>query len=78
METMFFYRCDKTKEPLYSWIPDELVARLRQREKKHGALIFKCGVTFNMRQLTEIWRGKRLAKVFRMAGPFEEKPPLIA
>ena len=48
--------------------------RLHAREKKHGALIFRCGVTMNMRQLTEIWRGKRLDRVFAVAGPFEEKP----
>jgi integrase/recombinase XerD len=69
-----FLRMHKTKKELYTWIPDWLVNRLRDREKKHGALIFRCGVTMNMRQLTEIWRGKRLDRVFAVAGPFEEKP----
>lgn len=27
-----------------------------------------------MKQLTDIWRNKRLHKVFELAGPFEEKP----
>ena len=46
--------------------------RLRARDARHGALIFRCGVTHNMKQLTDIWRNKRLKKIFEMAGPFEE------
>jgi hypothetical protein len=44
-----FLRMHKTKKPLFSWIPDWLVARLWERHKKHRALIFRCGVTLNMR-----------------------------
>jgi site-specific recombinase XerD len=69
-----FLRMHKTRKPLYTWIPDWLVDRLQARQKKHGSLIFRCGVTLNMKQLTDIWRNKRLAKVFALAGPFEEKP----
>jgi integrase len=68
-----FLRMHKTRKPLYTWIPDWLVARLRARQQKHGSLIFRCGVTLNMKQLTDIWRNKRLHKVFKLAGPFEEK-----
>jgi integrase len=64
----------KTRQPLHTWIPDWLVTRLRAREEKHGALIFRCGVSFTMKQLTDIWRNKRLATVFDLAGPFDEKP----
>jgi integrase len=64
----------KTGKPLYTWIPDWLVARLRAREKKYGPLIFNCGVTGNAKQLCDIWRNKRLERVFDLAGPFEEKP----
>lgn len=69
-----FLRMHKTRKPLYTWIPDWLAARLRARQRTHGALIFRCGVTLNMKQLTDIWRNKRLHKVFELAGPFEEKP----
>ncbi len=69
-----FLRMHKTKKPLYTWIPDWLVARLRARERIHGPLIFRCGVTGNAKQLSDIWRNKRLKVVFRLAGPFEEKP----
>ncbi len=69
-----FLRMHKTRKPLYTWIPDWLVARLQRRQKQNGSLIFRCGVTLNMKQLTDIWRNKRLKKVFEIAGPFEEKP----
>jgi site-specific recombinase XerD len=63
----------KTKRPLYTWIPDWLVVRLKAREKIHGPLIFLCGETGNAKQLCDIWRNKRLKQVFKLAGPFEEK-----
>lgn len=68
-----FLRMHKTRKPLYSWIPDWLVERLKAR---HGPLIFKYGVTHNMKQLTDIWRNKRLKQVFNLAGPWDEKPSL--
>jgi integrase len=69
-----FLRMHKTQRPLFTWIPDWLVERLRARDKRYGSLIFKCGVTHNMKQLTDIWRNKRLAYVFDLAGPFDQTP----
>ena len=69
-----YLRMHKTGKPLYTWIPDWLAARLRARAAIHGPLIFHCGVTGNAKQLCDIWRGKRLKKVFKLAGPFKEKP----
>jgi integrase len=69
-----FLRMHKTGKPLYTWIPDWLVDRLRTRERIHGPEIFLCGETGNAKQLTDIWRNKRLKAVFKLAGPFEEKP----
>ena len=66
-----FLRMHKTRKELYSWIPDWLVARLREREKKLGPLIFRYGKSTVMRSMAELWRVK-LAKVFRLAGPFDE------
>jgi integrase len=68
-----FLRMHKTRRELYTWIPDWLVARLREREKKHGGLIFRTGQSLQMRTMTELWRLK-LAKAFELAGPFLEKP----
>jgi integrase len=69
-----FLRMHKTRQPLHTWIPDWLVNRLRAREKIHGPLIFRCGVSLTMKQLTDIWRNRRLSVVFDLAGPFDEKP----
>jgi integrase len=69
-----YLRMHKTGNPLHTWIPDWLAARLRARAIIHGPLIFRCGVTGNAKQLCDIWRNKRLKQVFRLAGPFKEKP----
>jgi len=69
-----FLRMHKTKRPLFTWIPEWLVERLRARQDKHGVLIFTAGVTKNAKQLCDIWRNKRLKKVFELAGPWETPP----
>jgi integrase len=69
-----FIRAQKNNANVYTWIPNWLVDRLKAREQKHGPLIFRCGVSFTMKQLTDIWRGKRLNTIFELAGPFDEKP----
>lgn len=69
-----YLRMHKTGKRLYTWIPDWLAARLRARAVILGPLIFRCGVTGNAKQLCDIWRNKRLKRVFKLAGPFEEKP----
>jgi integrase len=68
-----FLRMHKTKKPLSTWIPDWLAARLRAREKEHGAMIFRAGSAMNMRAVSERWR-ENLGKVFKLAGPFDERP----
>lgn len=69
-----FLRTHKTGQPLSTYIPTWLVERLKARERQHGTLIFKCGVTLNAKQLCDIWRNKRLSLIFKLAGPWEEKP----
>jgi integrase len=64
----------KTRRPLFTWIPDWLVERLRARQEVHGATIFAAGVTRKVKQLCDIWRNKRLRKVFELAGPWETPP----
>ena len=66
-----FLRMHKTKRPLFTWIPDWLVQRLRARQVVHGPTIFGAGFTRNAKQLCDIWRNKRLKKVFELAGPWE-------
>ena len=68
-----YLRMHKTKKELYTWIPDWLVNRLRARERTYGKLLFRCGESRDMRTMAELWRVK-LAKVFKLAGDFEERP----
>ena len=68
-----YLRMHKTKKELYTWIPDWLVERLRTREKKYGTVIFRSGESTVMRTMAEQWR-KRLGRVFRLAGKFDERP----
>jgi integrase len=68
-----FLRMHKTKKELYTWVPDWLVERLRAREKHQGAMIFRSGESTVMRTMAEQWR-KRLARVFKLAGNFDEQP----
>jgi integrase len=68
-----FLRMHKTKKELYTWIPDWLVSRLKEREKTHGPMIFRYGTSVMPRTMAERWRLK-LVKVFRLAGPFDEPP----
>ena len=68
-----FLRMHKTQKELYTWIPDWLVIRLRERQKKNGTLIFRAGQATDMRAMSERWR-ENLGKVFKLAGPFTERP----
>jgi integrase len=68
-----FLRMHKTQKELYTWIPDWLVARLRERERQQGAMIFRAGTTTDTRNVSERWRDN-LNKVFALAGPFDERP----
>lgn len=68
-----FLRMHKTQKPLETWIPDFLVDRLRAREQRLGPMIFLTGKSLNVATVTEQWR-RRMGRVFKLAGPFEEKP----
>jgi integrase len=67
-------RIDKTGAPITTWIPDWLVQRLEARAAAYGPMIFRRGLTVNDKQLCNIWRNKRLKRVFDMAGPWTELP----
>jgi integrase len=60
-----FLRQHKTKKDLYTWIPDWLTLRLRDREKRYGPSIFLPGKSTNIRTVTEQWR-RRLKKIFKL------------
>jgi integrase len=68
-----FLRMHKTKKELFTWVPDWLVNRLRDREKRIGPRIFALSKSHSLPVQTERWRIK-LQKVFALAGEFEETP----
>jgi len=68
-----FLRMHKTRKELFTWIPDWLVARLQDRERRLGPRIFALSKSHSLSIQTERWRLK-LAKVFDLAGEFSEKP----
>jgi integrase len=68
-----FLRMHKTRKELYTWAPDWLVERLREREQQFGPRIFALSKSHSLPVQTERWRLK-LQKVFALAGQFSEKP----
>src|SRR5438045_3354577 len=68
-----FLRMHKTRKELFTWIPDWLVVRLKDRERRNGPRIFALSKSNSLSVQTERWRLK-LAKVFALAGEFSEKP----
>jgi len=67
-------RAQKNGNNVYTWVPDWLADRLRHRQKVHGPMIFRAGTVLNMKQMTQIWRDRRLREVFKIAGPWKIKP----
>jgi integrase len=68
-----FVRMHKTKKELYTWVPDWLVNRLRDRERLYGPRIFALSKSHSLSVQTERWRIK-LQKIFTLAGEFDEPP----
>ena len=68
-----FLRMHKTRKEIYTWVPDWLVERLRERERIRGPRIFALSKSNSLPVQTERWRLK-LHKVFELAGAFTEKP----
>jgi integrase len=66
-----FLRMHKTKKELFTWVPDWLVNRLRDRERTHGPRVFALSKSKSLPVQTERWRIK-LQKVFALAGKFQE------
>jgi hypothetical protein len=51
-----FLRMHKTRQDLYTWIPDWLGARLRQREMQCGPQLFRTGESAKVSTATKLWR----------------------
>ncbi len=68
-----FLRAKKNGGDVFTWIPDWLAQRLKQRAKDHGPRPFLIGKSDRLETVTDLWR-RRLNKVFALAGRFEESP----
>jgi integrase len=71
-----FLRMHKTKEMVFTWIPDWLRDILLQRSERLGPEIFRLGESRRIETMAELWRTK-LNRVFALAAeikPFDEKP----
>jgi integrase len=68
-------RTIKNGADVYTWVPDWLVRKLKARELIHGPLIFRAGTALNVKQMTQIWRDRRLREVFQLAGPWKNFHP---
>ena len=72
-ENNAFLFMHKTDEPVFTWIPDELVARLRETPLYRGKYYFIGPITERKETAADLWR-RKLNDVFDMAGPWKIRP----
>jgi integrase len=63
----------KTDEPVFTWIPDELVDRLKKMPLSRGKYYFMGPVTDRKETAADTWR-RKLGDIFEMAGPWKINP----
>jgi len=63
----------KTDEPVFTWIPDELVARLKNTPLQRGKYYFMGPLSERKETAADMWR-RKLSDIFAMAGPWKVKP----
>ena len=66
-------RTTKGGKPVYTEVPDWLLARIRDRVAKHGSWIFGKPNTTSIDVITENWR-RKLNKLWAACGPWKVKP----
>ena len=65
-------RTTKNGRKVYTWIPEWLQERIRQRAIEHGALIFGEHRTQDINVVTDVWR-RKLKRLWKLCGPWPEK-----
>ena len=63
----------KTDEPVFTWIPDELVDRLKKTPLERGKYYFMGPLTERKETAADMWR-RKLDQIFEMAGPWKINP----
>jgi integrase len=66
-------RTTKTGTHVYTWVPQWLQDRIRERAKKHGPHIFGEHTTKSLDVITELWR-RKLNLVWKDCGKWKVKP----
>jgi integrase len=66
-------RTTKAGTHVYTWVPQWLQDRIRERAAQHGPLIFGEHTTKDMNVITDVWR-RKLIKLWSLCGPWKEKP----
>lgn len=66
-------RTTKAGTHVYTWVPQWLQDRIRQRAETVGPLIFGEHTTNDLNVITDVWR-RKLIKLWSLCGPWKEKP----
>jgi integrase len=66
-------RTTKAGTHVYTWVPQWLQDRIRERAQKHGTHIFGEHTTQSLDVITELWR-RKLKLVWESCGPWKVKP----
>lgn len=66
-------RTTKAGTHVYTWVPQWLQDRIRERAKQHGPYIFGSHTTKSLDVITEGWR-KKLNRVWKLCGSWKETP----
>jgi integrase len=66
-------RTTKAGTHVYTWVPQWLQDRIRERAAKHGSRVFGEHTTKSLDVITELWR-RKLNVVWEMCGPWKIKP----
>jgi integrase len=66
-------RTTKAGTHVYTWVPQWLQERIRERVKQHGPYIFGSHTTRSLDVITEGWR-KKLNRVWKLCGLWKETP----
>jgi integrase len=65
-------RTTKAGTHVYTWVPEWLQERIRDRSKEHGPYIFGQHSTTDINVITDVWR-RKLKKLWALCGPWREK-----
>jgi integrase len=66
-------RTTKAGPHVYTWAPEWLQDRIRERAAKHGSRVFSEHTTKSLDVITELWR-RKLIVVWEACGPLKVKP----